>query len=39
MPDFSNRVKDKNSDIWCFDQETDCVYRVILEKPVYTTIP
>jgi len=32
MPDFSNCVKDKNGGIWCFDQETECVYRVILDK-------
>jgi len=39
MPDFGNCVKDKNGDIWCFDPETKTVYRVILERPIYTTIP
>ena len=39
MPDFSKCVKDKNGDIWCVDKKSRCIYKVILEQPVITTIP
>ena len=39
IPDFSKCARDANGDIWCHDKETKCVYRVILEKPIITTIP
>ena len=39
IPDFSNCIKDKNGDIWCFEPETESVVRVILERPIFTTIP
>jgi hypothetical protein len=38
MP-FNRYIKDRNGDRWCYDKETKAVYRLILEKPVYTTIP
>jgi hypothetical protein len=39
MPDYSNYIKDKTGDFWKKEKKDDCVYRIILEKPVYTTIP
>jgi len=39
MPDFSNCIKDKNDEIWCFDKETNSVCKIIVEHPVSTTIP
>ena len=39
MPDFSNCVKDKNGDIWCFDKETESVCKLIVEHPVSAAIP
>jgi hypothetical protein len=36
IPDFTNCIRDKNGEIWCFDKTTESICRVI---PVYTTIP
>ena len=39
MPDFTNCIKDDNGDIWCYDGETDSVYKITLEKPYPPKIP
>ena len=39
MPDLKNCVKDSNGDIWCYDSETKSVCKIILERPLGTTIP
>jgi hypothetical protein len=37
IPDFSNCVRDRNGDIWCYDKAEKCVYR--LEKPSRNNVP
>jgi hypothetical protein len=37
IPDFTNCVRDKNGDIWCFDKTTGNVCRVI--PVVSNTVP
>jgi len=32
-------IKDSNGDIWCYEIETNSVCKIILEKPIATTIP
>jgi len=36
IPDFSNCIRDKNGEIWCWDNINNVVCRVI---PVNTTVP
>lgn len=37
IPNFSNCVKDRKGDIWCYDKNEKSVYR--LEKPTRNNVP
>jgi len=39
MPDFTNCVKSDDGDLWCYDKNTDNVYKITLEKPYPAKIP
>ena len=39
MPDLSDCVKDDEGNMWCFDDRTNEVYKILLEKSSLNKIP